>query len=310
MVEPAAAIGQPLAQLARQGANVVLCATFTQQRQHHLAVVIGAGLEAMCEQRLERFGIGHRNVRTHVERWCNPQHFRQAEFFHALDRDPADIDFEFTQREFRRTRKCVMVVVQFFAANPQAPRGEVGRSVGGLVIAITPPVTDAIDHSGCPERHPQHLHGPDRHADHAEQRHADEQQDGRAQRRVFAVQVALDPVVRATLAVFLDRRGVGARLAIQLDAAPHHGVDALDLRAVRIFFGLALGVVLAMDRRPLLGHHRGGEPAPETEEVRECGMEIDRPMRLAAMQVQGDRKDGQLGNDQEIDADFDPAEAG
>ena len=34
---------------------------------------------------------------------------------------------------------------------------------------------------------------------------------------------------------------------------------------MRIVLGLAFGVMFAMDRRPLTGQHRGGQPTPETE---------------------------------------------
>jgi hypothetical protein len=74
--------------------------------------------------------------------------------------------------------------------------------------------------------------------------------------------------------------------AVQLGTLPHHLVDAAGLRAVRVFFGLALGVVLAVDGRPLLGHHAGGHPQPETEEVAEDRVQVERAVRLATVQVE------------------------
>jgi hypothetical protein len=62
---------------------------------------------------------------------------------------------------------------------------------------------------------------------------------------------------------------------------------------VRIFFGLALGVMLAMDRDPFLGHHASGKPRPETEKMRQQRMEIHATVRLAAMQIQGHGKNRQ-----------------
>ena len=76
---------------------------------------------------------------------------------------------------------------------------------------------------------------------------------------------------------------------------PEDLVDALDLRAVGVLCGLALGVVLAMDGRPLLGDHAGGQPQPEAEEMRHHWVQIDRAMRLTAMQVYGDRGDCDVG---------------
>ena len=95
-----------------------------------------------------------------------------------------------------------------------------------------------------------------------------------------------------------------ACVAVELHAAPHHRVDALELRAVRIFLGLALGVVLAMDRRPLARDHRGSEPAPEAEHVRQHRMEIHRAMRHRPMQVERDGEDRQLCDHQQVDQQF------
>ena len=119
--------------------------------------------------------------------------------------------------------------------------------------------------------------------------------------------MALDPVVRAALAVLLDVLALAARFAVELHAAPEHLADALDHRAVRIVLGLALGVVLAMDRDPFAGDHRSGQPRPETEHVRDRRVEIDAAMGLAAVQVQGDREDGELGGDQQVQGECAPA---
>jgi hypothetical protein len=59
--------------------------------------------------------------------------------------------------------------------------------------------------------------------------------------------------------------------------------------------------MLSVDGNPFLGHHARADPRPETEKVGEHGMEIHTAMRLAAMQIQRDRKDGQLRHDEEID---------
>ncbi len=70
---------------------------------------------------------------------------------------------------------------------------------------------------------------------------------------------------------------------------------------MRIVLGFALGVVLAMDRRPLLRDHAGGHPQPETEEVADDGVQLERPVRLAAVQVDGDAGDRDLDEDQQGD---------
>jgi hypothetical protein len=67
---------------------------------------------------------------------------------------------------------------------------------------------------------------------------------------------------------------------------------------VRIFFGLALGVVLAVDGGPFLGHHAGGHPQPETEEVAGDRVQFERAMRLATMQVESHAHDGDVRHHQ------------
>src|SRR3546814_5875880 len=62
-------------------------------------------------------------------------------------------------------------------------------------------------------------------------------------------------------------------------------------------------MMLAMNGSPLAGNHRGAQPGPEAEKVRQHGMEIDAAMGLAAMQVQGHGEDGELGDEQEIQGD-------
>ena len=200
-----------------------------------------------------------------------------------------------------------MIVVQLFAADPHAPRGEIGGGVAGLEIPIAPPVAQAIDHARGPERDPRHLDRPHRHAHESEQRKADEQQQRGAGQRMTGIDVAFDPIVRRALAVLLDRDAIAAGFPIQLDAAPKYRTDAFDHRAVRIFFSLAFRMVFAMDRDPLLGDHRSGEPDPQAEKVRDDRVEIDTAVRLAAVQIKRHREDGDLGHDQQIDQQRAPA---
>ena len=195
----------------------------------------------------------------------------------------------------------MMIVVQLLAADEEAPRREVRRHVGRFEVAIAPPVAETVDDAGrqngiqiicsaeiatpwMPNSAMLMMNirsGPNIRA---------------------AVQVSLEPVGRCADAVLVHRRLVVRGDAIQIHALQHHGLDAEHLRAMRIFLGLALGVVLAMDRDPFLGHHAGRNPRPETEEVGERRMEIDAAVRLAAMQVQGHGKNRQLRDDQEVHA--------
>jgi hypothetical protein len=84
--------------------------------------------------------------------------------------------------------------------------------------------------------------------------------------------------------------------------------DALDLGAVRVFFGFALGVVLAVDGDPLLGHHAGAEPQPEAEEVRGDRAEVHGAMGLRAVQEDRDRRDGDVRGDERVQHDLPPCD--
>jgi hypothetical protein len=86
---------------------------------------------------------------------------------------------------------------------------------------------------------------------------------------------------------------------VEDDTGPEDAIDAEDARAVRIVFGLALGVVLAMDRGPLLRDHAGREPQPEAEEVADDRMQVQGAVRLAAVEIDRDGGDRDLDEDQE-----------
>ena len=54
-------------------------------------------------------------------------------------------------------------------------------------------------------------------------------------------------------------------------------------------------MMLAVDGRPLLGYHARGQPQPETEKVADDGVEVQRAMRLAAMQINRHRRNRDVG---------------
>jgi hypothetical protein len=57
----------------------------------------------------------------------------------------------------------------------------------------------------------------------------------------------------------------------------------------------AFSVVLAVNRGPLFGDHAGGEPEPETKEVGSNRMQIERTVRLAAVQENSNACDRNVG---------------
>ena len=61
-----------------------------------------------------------------------------------------------------------------------------------------------------------------------------------------------------------------------------------------IINGFAFGVVLAVNRSPLFGDHAGSKPKPETEKMRCNRMQIERTVRLAAVQKNGDASNGDV----------------
>ncbi len=77
---------------------------------------------------------------------------------------------------------------------------------------------------------------------------------------------------------------------------------------MRILGGLALGVVLAVDRGPFLGDHARGEPQPEAEEMGDHGMQVERAVRLATVQVERHPRDRDLREDEERDKVAPPGE--
>ncbi len=79
-VQPAAAVGQGPAHPARHRLDAFAGALrlVAQGRHDHAAVVIGHGLEAMGEHRLQGVGIGQVHVRTHVQRRRDAQHLGQT----------------------------------------------------------------------------------------------------------------------------------------------------------------------------------------------------------------------------------------
>ena len=200
----------------------------------------------------------------------------------------------------------MVVVVQFLTANDQAPGHEVGAGVLRLEIAVAPEMAQAVDHAGRPERNPGHLHGPDRQSDGAEQQHVDDQHQRRAPDRMPAVQMTLDPVVGRAVAELPECLGVLRLFAVQLRTLAHHGVQAACLRAVGVVLGFALGMVLAVDGHPLPGDHARAQPQPETEEVRRKRPQVQRAVGLAAVQEDGDARNGDVGGDQSVQQQLPP----
>ena len=262
--------------------------------------VLGEHFVAVRNHRLHRGEIAAclRGVELQLGR--DLLHFGQPQRLQHADVQPADVELVPAVRQARGARVSVVVVVQLFPADQYAPRHDVGACVCCFEFAVAPVVPEAVDHARGQERDPRHLHGPDGEADEAEQREVEEEQKYDGELVVPRVEVALEPVIGRPLTVPVERLLVTRFLAVELGAFPQDLVDADDLRAVRIFLGLDLGVVLAVDRGPLLGHHPGGEPQPETEEVAGDRMQVERAVRLAAVEKNGDGGNSDVGSHQGV----------
>ena len=143
------------------------------------------------------------------------------------------------------------------------------------------------------------MNGPDGQTDWPEQNQVDDHQNRNADHRV-AIHVALHPVIRCAGAVTLHGFVVLGFGPIQLRTFPQHFLQAEYLWAMRIIRCFTLGVVLTVNGGPLLGDHTGGEPQPETEEMRHGRMQLQRTVRRVAMQVNGDARDRDVRHDQGV----------
>ncbi len=71
--------------------------------------------------------------------------------------------------------------MQFFTANKECPRDDIGRHVLGFRIAVAEDakeariVTDAIDDASCPEGNPEHLNQPNQQTRQSEEKHVNDE---------------------------------------------------------------------------------------------------------------------------------------
>jgi hypothetical protein len=76
---------------------------------------------------------------------------------------------------------------------------------------------------------------------------------------------------------------------------------------MRIFDSFTFRVMLAVNSSPLLGHHTGGHPQPETEEVTWDCVQIERSVRLATMQKDSDARNRDVRDRQRKEQDLPPS---
>ena len=153
----------------------------------------------------------------------NPLNFGQTQKAEHFDPRPPQVELPLLDRQLGRVGVGVVVVVQFFATNEDAPRHQIGRSIAALKVAITDRMAQTVDHARGPHRDPHHLHRPDGQADGAEQQQINHQHQGYAQQLVSRIKIALDPVFRAVFAVNTQRFRILCFFAIQLCTFSQNG---------------------------------------------------------------------------------------
>ena len=95
----------------------------------------------------------------------------------------------------------MVIIMQFFAANHDAPGRDVGAGVVSREVAVTPIVSDAVDDACGGNRNPRHLHRPNRETQRAKQQNIDCCHERDAARGIGRIEMTFDPIIRRALAV-------------------------------------------------------------------------------------------------------------
>ena len=74
----------------------------------------------------------------------------------------------------------MVVVVQLFTGNQDAPGRDVGAGIGGFKVAVTPVVRGTIDNARRHHRSPGHLHRPHRQTGGTKQCQVDQKHEAQA----------------------------------------------------------------------------------------------------------------------------------
>ena len=202
----------------------------------------------------------------------------------------------------------MVVVVQLFARDQDAPGRDIGAGISHLKVTVAPEMGSAVDDAGRHDGRPGHLHRPHGQASRAEQQHVDHQHHAHALPREGGVEMPLEPIVWRAMPEARQSFFVFGFGPVQLCALQQHGFDAVHMGTVRVFGLLAFGMVFAVDRSPLLGHLTGGQPQPEAKEMRGNRMKLKRPVGLVAVQEDCHTDHGDMGHGQREQHDLPPAQ--
>ena len=192
----------------------------------------------------------------------------------------------------------MVIVMQFFTADQDAPRRNVTGGIGALEVAIAPVMTDAVDDPGSEQWNPHHLNRPHGDTGGTKQQQVDHRHQSHAAHGEAGIDIALNPVVRAAGAILFQGFLIFRFFTIKLSPFAEDFFDAFDLRAVRVVFGFAFGVVLAVDGGPLESVLSGGQPQPEAKKMFQHRMQFQGPVGGIAVQVYSDADNSDMGHGQ------------
>ena len=148
----------------------------------------------------------------------------------------------------------MVIIVQLLTTNHDAPGRNVRTGIWCFKITVTPIVSDAVNDAGCCHRNPHHLNRPNSEPCSPKQAQINNQHQTNTLPAETGVQIALNPVVRGSMTILGHGFLVFAFSAIQLSALPKNFLDAMCLRAVRVFKCFAFGVVFAVNRYPFFSN--------------------------------------------------------
>jgi hypothetical protein len=125
--------------------------------------------------------------------------------------------------------------------------------------------------------------------------HREAQADPEAEEAVGEEQ-AIEPVGPKIRRKGLQRFRVARRAHVVRDVEELHAPEAEQVRAVRVALAIGEGVVLAMDGHPLLPALSRRQPQHDAKGQVGQGVHPQRPVRQRAVQIDGRRHDGHLGD--------------
>ena len=167
----------------------------------------------------------------------------------------------------------------------------------------------AVDHPSGKKRDPGHLHRPHGDARYTEEHEINHQHQRYTDQVEAPIHLMFDPVIWRAVRIACDQAFAPGRLLVQFGPLPQHLVQAEDLRAMWVLRCLAARMVTAVHRDPFTGDHPSRQPKPKTKKMCRKRVQIERAVRLASMQINGNRNDGHVGQSEDDKYQLPPGKA-